>query len=52
MLFDLTTEKGTLVIAVLFAIRVVKDSISSKPSSNLSIIKHPERIRVFNDFNL
>jgi hypothetical protein len=52
MLFDLTSEKGTLFIAVLCASRVVKDSICSKSSSNLSIIKHPERISVFKDFNL
>jgi hypothetical protein len=52
MLFDLTIEKGTFAIAVLFAIRVVKDFISSKSSSNLLIFKHPERIRVFKDFNL
>jgi len=52
MLFDLTTENGTIVIAVLSASRVVKDSICSKSSSNLSIIEHPERMSVFKDFNL
>lgn len=52
MLFDLTTEKGTFVIAVLSAIRVVKDSICSKSSSNLSSIKHPDRMRVFRDFSV
>jgi len=52
MLFDLSNEKGTLVIAVLFASRVVKDSICSKSSSNLSIFKQPERMRVCRDFNL
>jgi hypothetical protein len=52
MLFNLTTEKGTLANEVLFATKVVKDSICSKSSSNLSIIKHPERMRVFKDFNL
>jgi hypothetical protein len=52
MLFDLTSEKGTSVIAVLSAIRVVKDSICSMSSSNLSIIKHPDRIRFFRDFNV
>jgi hypothetical protein len=52
MLFDLTIENGTLVIAVLFAIKVVKDSICSKSSSNFSIFKQPERMSVFKDFNL
>ncbi|RHN59576.1 hypothetical protein MtrunA17_Chr4g0014811 [Medicago truncatula] len=52
ILFDLTIEKGTLVNAVLSASRVVKDSICSMSSSNLSIIIHPERMRVFRDFNL
>jgi len=52
MLFDLTSEKGTFVIPVFFAIRVVNDSICSMSSSNLSIIKHPERMRVFRDFNV
>ena len=52
MLFDLTTEKGTLFIEVLFASRVVNDSICSMSSSNLSIFIQPERMRVFKDFNL
>ena len=52
ILFDLAIEKGTLVIAVLSASRVVKDSICSMSSSNLVIFKQPERIRVFQDFNL
>jgi len=52
MLFDLTTEKGTVVIPVLFAIRVVKDSICSKSSSNLLIFKHPDRMRVFRDLRV
>ncbi|KEH35870.1 hypothetical protein MtrunA17_Chr3g0135601 [Medicago truncatula] len=49
---DLTTDKGTLVIAVLFATKVVKDFIYSMSSSNLLIFKQPERMRVFRDFNL
>jgi hypothetical protein len=52
MLFDLTIEKGTFVIAVLSAIKVVKDSICSKSPSNLSIMEHPERIKVSRDFIL
>jgi hypothetical protein len=52
MLFDLTNEKGTLLIDVLFASKVVKDSICSKSSSNFSIFEQPERMRVFRDFNL
>jgi hypothetical protein len=52
MLFDLTIEKGTFVMAVLSAIKVVKDFICSKSSSNLSIMEHPERIKVSRDFNL
>jgi hypothetical protein len=51
MLFDLIIEYGTSFIAVSFAISVVKDSICSMSSSNLSIFEQPERMRVFKDFN-
>jgi len=51
MLFNLTIENGTFVIAVLSAIKVINDSICSK-SSNFSIIEHPERIKVSRDFKV
>ena len=52
MLFELTIEKGTCFTTVLSAIRVVKDSICTISSSNLSIFEQPDRIRIFTDFNL
>jgi len=51
MLFNLTIEKGTCFTAVSLAIRVVKDSICTISSSNLSILE-PDMMRVFKDFNL
>jgi len=52
MLFEFTIEKGTCFTAVLSEIRVVKDSICTISSSNMSIFKQPDRIRVSTDFNL
>jgi hypothetical protein len=52
MLFNLTIENGTFVIPVLSAIKVINDSICSTSSSNLSILEHPEIIKVSRDFNL
>lgn len=52
MLFDLTTAKGTLVIAVLSATKVVKDLICSISSSNLSIFVHPDKMSVLSKSNL
>jgi hypothetical protein len=50
--FSRTIQKGTCLIAVLSARRIVNDCISPKLSAKLSILEHLERIRVSKDFNL
>lgn len=51
MPFNPSIEYGISFTPVSFAISVVKDSIWTMSSSNLSIFEQPEKIRVFNDFN-
>jgi len=52
MLLELRIEKGTCFTVVFSAIRVMRDPICITSFSNRSIIGHPERMRVFKDFDL
>jgi len=51
MLFELTIEQGTCLTAVFFVTRVIDDFICTISSSNISILKQPERMKDFKDFN-